>query len=191
MAELRSCVSESRGGRPGLPVPNSPNYGLSGRKAMQNLNQTWQHRRIRHTYSTWGSCDQFLRLVQQNTDRTRPGRPRPRRLGARGVCGGGVGGGVGGWGLGGGGGTQIKTCRSIQRLQRCRSAPVHSTDTSSGKLLQALVYDILPSTTTVFSYAIGSRKLSANEQFFCWCSNSSMSVTKFKVYTSTNKTTIV
>ena len=32
--------------------------------------------------------------------------------------------------------------------------------------LQALVYNILPSTTAVFSYAIGSRKLSANEQFF-------------------------
>ena len=32
--------------------------------------------------------------------------------------------------------------------------------------LQALVNDILPSTTAVFSYAIGSRKLSANEQFF-------------------------
>ena len=32
--------------------------------------------------------------------------------------------------------------------------------------LQALVYDILSSTTAVFSYAIGSRKLSANEQFF-------------------------
>ena len=32
--------------------------------------------------------------------------------------------------------------------------------------LQALVYDILPSTTAVFSYATGSRKLSANEQFF-------------------------
>ena len=32
--------------------------------------------------------------------------------------------------------------------------------------LQALVYDILPSTTAVFSYAIGPRKLSANEQFF-------------------------
>ena len=31
--------------------------------------------------------------------------------------------------------------------------------------LEALVYDILPSTTAVFSYAIGSRKLSANEQF--------------------------
>ena len=32
--------------------------------------------------------------------------------------------------------------------------------------LQALVYDILPSATAVFSYAIGSRKLSANKQFF-------------------------
>ena len=32
--------------------------------------------------------------------------------------------------------------------------------------LQVLVYDILPSTTTVFSYTVGSRKLSANEQFF-------------------------
>ena len=33
--------------------------------------------------------------------------------------------------------------------------------------LQALVYDILPSITAVFSgYAIGSRKLSANEQVF-------------------------
>ena len=31
--------------------------------------------------------------------------------------------------------------------------------------LQALVY-ILPSTTAIFSYAIGSRKLSATEQFF-------------------------
>ena len=31
--------------------------------------------------------------------------------------------------------------------------------------LQALVH-ILPSTTAVFSYTIGSRKLSANEQFF-------------------------
>ena len=32
--------------------------------------------------------------------------------------------------------------------------------------LEALVYGILPFTTAVFSYAIGSRKLSANEQFF-------------------------
>ena len=37
-----------------------------------------------------------------------------------------------------------------------------------GGKLQALVYDILPSTTAVFSYAIGSRKLSANEQFFVY-----------------------
>ena len=43
--------------------------------------------------------------------------------------------------------------------------------------LQALVYDILPSTAAVFSYAIGSRRLSANEQFFCWCSNSGRFVT--------------
>ena len=69
--------------------------------------------------------------------------------------------------------------------------------------LQALVYDILPSTTTVFSYAIGSRKMSANEQF----SVGSQTVVRLlqttqikqgvsfiasnKVYTSTNKTTIV
>ena len=32
--------------------------------------------------------------------------------------------------------------------------------------LHALVYDILPSITAAFSYAILSRKLSANEQFF-------------------------
>ena len=31
-SELRSCLCESRGGRPGLPVPNSP-YDLCGRKA--------------------------------------------------------------------------------------------------------------------------------------------------------------
>ena len=34
-----SC--ESRGGRPGLPVPNSP-YGLCERKATLNLNQRVQ-----------------------------------------------------------------------------------------------------------------------------------------------------
>ena len=37
---------------------------------------------------------------------------------------------------------------------------------SVGGKLQALVYDILPSTTAVFSSDIGSRKLSANEHFF-------------------------
>ena len=70
-------------------------------------------------------------------------------------------------------------------------------------LLQALVYDILPSTTVVFSYAIGSRKLAANEQFFVAAQtvisllqttqiNQGVSfITANKVYTSANKTTIV
>ena len=69
--------------------------------------------------------------------------------------------------------------------------------------LQALVYDILPSTTAVFSYAIGSRKLSANEQFFVGAQTviRLLQTTQIKqgvsfmaankVYTSTNKTTIV
>ena len=70
--------------------------------------------------------------------------------------------------------------------------------------LQALVYDILPTTTAVFSYAIGSRKLSANEQFFFTGAQTVVSLLQTtrikqgvsfipanKVYTSTNKTTIV
>ena len=69
--------------------------------------------------------------------------------------------------------------------------------------LQALVYDILPLTTAVFSYAIGSIKLSANEQFFVGAQTvvSLLQTTHIKqgvsfiaankVYTSANKTTIV
>ena len=69
--------------------------------------------------------------------------------------------------------------------------------------LQALVYDILPSTTAVFSYAIGSRKLSANELFFvgthtvvCLLQTTQIKqgvscIAANKVYISTNKTTIV
>ena len=69
--------------------------------------------------------------------------------------------------------------------------------------LQALVYDILPSTTAVFSYAIGSRKLSANEQYFvgaqtvvCLLQTTQIKqgvsfIAANKVYTSKNKTTIV
>ena len=50
--------------------------------------------------------------------------------------------------------------RTKERLEKERKG-------DSGRVnLQALVYDILPSTTAVYSYAIGSRKLSANEQFF-------------------------
>ena len=76
---------------------------------------------------------------------------------------------------------------------------IHSTT------LQALVYDILPSTTAIFSYAIGSRKLSAKEQGFFFAGAqtvvSLLQTTQIKqgvtfiatnkVYTSTNKTTIV
>ena len=69
--------------------------------------------------------------------------------------------------------------------------------------LQALVYDILPSTTAIFSYAIGSRKLSANEQFFVGAQTvisllqttqikqGVSFITAHKVYTSINKITIV
>ena len=69
--------------------------------------------------------------------------------------------------------------------------------------LQALVYDILPLTAAVFSYAIGSRKLLANEQFFFGAQTvvSLLQTTQIKqgvsfiavnkVYTSPNKTAIV
>ena len=40
--------------------------------------------------------------------------------------------------------------------------PVNYTATQT----QTVLYDILPSTTAVFSYAVGSWKLSANEKFF-------------------------
>ena len=77
-----------------------------------------------------------------------------------------------------------------------------------GTKLPALVYDILPSTTAVFSYVIVSWKLSANEQFFV-CAQTVASLLQTtqikkkkqkknvsfiaanKVYTSTNKITIV
>ena len=74
-------------------------------------------------------------------------------------------------------------------------------DISPVPKLKALVYDILPSTTAVFSYAIGSWKLSANEQFFVGAQTGVSLLQTIKqgvsfiaankVYTSTNKTTIV
>ena len=69
--------------------------------------------------------------------------------------------------------------------------------------LQALVYDILPSTTAIFSYAIGSRKLSANEQFFVGAQTvvsllqttqiipDICFITDHVVYASSNKTKII
>ena len=79
---------------------------------------------------------------------------------------------------------------------------VHCQLHSLAPKLQALVYDILPSTTAVFSYAIGSRKLSANEQFFVGVHTvvSSLQTTQIisevcfitdhVVYASSNKTQI-
>ena len=52
-----------------------------------------------------------------------------------------------------------------QSLEKGAGKRCSECDTALAKL-QELVYDILPSTPAVFSYAIGSRKLSANEQFF-------------------------
>ena len=72
-----------------------------------------------------------------------------------------------------------------------------------GPKLQALVYDILPSTTAVFNYAIGSRKLSANEQFFVAAQtvvsllqttqiiSDVCFITDYVAYASSNKTKIV
>ena len=69
--------------------------------------------------------------------------------------------------------------------------------------LQALACNILPSTTAVFSYAIGSRKLSANKQFYVGArtvvrllqttqiKQGISFIAANKVYTSTNKTTII
>ena len=80
---------------------------------------------------------------------------------------------------------------------------VHFAELLADIKLQALVYDILPSTTAVFSYAIGSRKLSDKEQFFVGAETVASLlqttqikqgvsfITANKVYTSTNKTTIV
>ena len=85
---------------------------------------------------------------------------------------------------------------------RFRRGCLGSNDTAVAKL-QALVYDILPSTTAVFSYAIGSRKLSANEQFFVGAqtvvsllqTTQIMSdvcfITDYVAYASSNKTKIV
>ena len=61
--------------------------------------------------------------------------------------------------------------------------------------LQALVYDILPSTTAIFSYAIGSRKQSANEQFLVGAQTTQIIsvcfITVHAAYSSSDKTKII
>ena len=80
----------------------------------------------------------------------------------------------------------------------CQSAA----DTGTRPNSKPLVYDILPSTTAVFSYAIGSRELSANEQFFVDAQTASLLqttqiisdvcfITDHIAYASSNKTQIV
>ena len=76
------------------------------------------------------------------------------------------------------------------------------TDTVIVKL-QVLVYDILLSTTAIFSYVVASRKLSANEQFFIGAKTvvhllqttqikqGVSLISTNKVYTSTDKTTVI
>ena len=89
-------------------------------------------------------------------------------------------------------------------FRRLYTTQLHMWDRLTVKAkLQALVYDILASTTAVFSYVIRSRKLSANEQFLVGAQTevSLLQTTQIKqgesfiaankVYTSTNKTTIV
>ena len=51
-------------------------------------------------------------------------------------------------------------------LRLWRKVPENDARSVTSSQTPALVYDILPSTTAVFSYAIVSIKLSANEQFF-------------------------
>ena len=95
---------------------------------------------------------------------------------------------------------------ALSRLWSVRivSRPQPAVQTPSASLrLQALVYDILPSTTAVFSYAIGSRKLSASEQFFVGAQTvvSLLQITQITsdvcfitdhvAYASSNKTKIV
>ena len=75
--------------------------------------------------------------------------------------------------------TQTPSTGIRHRSFLCRKAML---GVRSAHKIQAVVYDSLLSATAVFSYSIGFRKLSANEQFCCWCSNSSKFVTNNSNY---------
>ena len=60
-SELRSCV-KSRGGRPGLPVPNSP-YGLCGQKATLNLFATELRSCLKVEVAVLGAPSLIVRTV--------------------------------------------------------------------------------------------------------------------------------
>ena len=104
--------------------------------------------------------------------------------------------------------TFLESCSVLFAQSKTTTRQVRGKERVDGKL-QALVYDILPSTTALFSYATGSRKLSASEQFFFFVffflgAQTVVSLLQTthikqgvpfiaanKVYTSTNKTIIV
>ena len=91
----------------------------------------------------------------------------------------------------------------LRRLIRGAVLGKLTTHSVSHTCIKYMGYNILPSTTAVFSYAIGSRKQSANKQFFVGAQTvvSLLQKTQIKqglsfiaaskVYTSTNKTTVV
>ena len=62
--------------------------------------------------------------------------------------------------------SETRKSETTERVGDQRLRELVGLTVAAGVKLQALVYDILSSTTVVFSYAMGSRKLSANEQFF-------------------------
>ena len=94
-------------------------------------------------------------------------------------------------------------CHTYSSKRSYMPAIAPSSSTCFWRKLQALVYDIVPSTTAVFSYVIGSWKLSADEQFLVGAQivislrqtiqiKQGLSfIAANKVFTSTNKTTIV
>ena len=96
--------------------------------------------------------------------------------------------------------TENKTCIDTQIRVRENGS---SLDFNFISKLQALVYNILPSTTAVFSYAISPRKLPANEHFFVGVQtvvillqttqiiSDVCFITDHVAYASSNKTTIV
>ena len=110
---------------------------------------------------------------------------------------------------------KFHSCRQVSAVAKVHSRPppsnqhqdLHQLLTAekyrAAAKLQALVYDILPSTTAIFSYAIGSWKLSANEQFFVGTQTvvgllqttriiwDVCFITDHVAYASCNKTTIV
>ena len=104
-------LCRSRGGRPGLPVPNKP-YGFCGRKAALNKPR---FPALLPNCAITGYATKGALLISANLS------------------------------------TDVVS--ALRKVWILRLWKQHSVQAK----LQALVYDILPSTTAVFNYAIGSR----------------------------------